>query len=707
MIFNPLKKHIVFIINLVFLFANNVLAQAPWIEWSHTYGGSNLELARQCLLTDDNSYILAGDSFSKDGDVELHYGYAGDADFWILKIDSNQNVIWQKTFGGTDDDYLVGLQQTPDGGYLMVGSVHSTNIQVSFNHGWFDVWVVKIDADGNIEWEKTYGGSESEIARSFTMTSDGGLVIVGSTYSNDGDVTEHFGDNGTMDGWAFKLDTEGNMIWQKSLGGSTTDDLYSVIENENLQYVILGYTHSNDSLVSGNHGGPDVWLAVLSNDGDFLFQQCYGGTLDEYAMTIHQTSDLGYVFCGISKSNDGNVSGHHGASTKFDDWVVKLDSNFVIQWQNSFGGTQDEGIRDIFLKDDGYLFTGSAASIDGDVTSNYGKADMWVVNLDNFGTIQWQKTYGGTDDDFGIGLYPSNDGSYLFFARSASHNVDVPFNNGKEDYWFGKFFIECGIIPELCNGIDENCNGLIDDGIAENITITPLGPTTFCQGGNVTLQAAYSGTSLQWKKDGINIPGETSPTYLVTKKANYSCVTFSDCDTVESAALFVNVIKNPTAVITAGGPTTFCAGGSVTLNVTPVGGAAYQWYKGATAIAGATGTSYVATNNGNYKCRVTKVATGCFKNSNPISVSVPCKEGEILINDIEIYPNPADDVLMVNTNSNTLKSITILNNVGEQVKLLNHSGDVIEINIADLPAGLYVIEIRDGNFYYLNSFIKK
>ena len=269
--------------------------------------------------------------------------------------------------------------------------------------------------------------------------------------------------------------------------------------------------------------------------------------------------------------------------------------------------------------------------------------------------------------------------------------------------------VEGETFPEIeyCNAIDDDCDGVVDDGLEDSISITALGATTFCTGGSVDLIATYSGTSIQWKKNGVDIPGAISPTYTAAVKGNYTCVSYSLCDTVESAAITVFINKNPNAVITAAGPTTFCAGGSVTLNVTPVGGAAYQWYKGATAIAGATGTSYVATTNGNYKCRVTKVATGCFKNSNPISVSVPCKEGEILINDIEIYPNPADDVLMVNTNSNTLKSITILNNVGEQVKLLNHSGDVIEINIADLPAGLYVIEIRDGNFYYLNSFIKK
>ncbi|MBK8341907.1 MAG: T9SS type A sorting domain-containing protein [Bacteroidetes bacterium] len=278
------------------------------------------------------------------------------------------------------------------------------------------------------------------------------------------------------------------------------------------------------------------------------------------------------------------------------------------------------------------------------------------------------------------------------------------------DFWIVTMHAECIPFIEICNTVDDDCNGLIDEGITDSITITATGATTICQGESVTLNATYSGTTVQWKRNGAAITGATSATYITTQKGLYTCYTESDCASAESAGINVVVNKKPSAAITPAGPTSFCAGGNVTLNVTPVGGCSYQWYKGASLIAGATGLSYIASTPGNYKCQVTKIATGCFKNSNTIAVFVPCKEGEELFtSNWTIAPNPATNQIIINNLSdisNEINTINILNSLGEIVitETVENNQQMI-IDISKLPKGLYFVKLNGEKT--LQSFIKQ
>jgi len=260
---------------------------------------------------------------------------------------------------------------------------------------------------------------------------------------------------------------------------------------------------------------------------------------------------------------------------------------------------------------------------------------------------------------------------------------------------------------EICDGLDNNCDGNIDEGVVETISISADGPTTFCQGDNVVLTATHSGATLQWKRNGVNIPGATGTTYTVTVKGAYSCVTTSACGSATSDIIDVIVNKTPNASITAGGPTTFCAGGNVTLSVTPVAGSTYQWFKGG-PIAGATGTNYVATTPGNYKCRVTKTATGCFKNSNVITVSVPCREDNYAGNNtFTLYPNPAFDNITLATIYNTEKTIYLINALGQNLQTINTTENSVTINLTNIPSGVYFIKLEDGINSVKQKFIKQ
>ena len=265
---------------------------------------------------------------------------------------------------------------------------------------------------------------------------------------------------------------------------------------------------------------------------------------------------------------------------------------------------------------------------------------------------------------------------------------------------------------EICNGIDDDCDALIDEDLIESASIIADGPTTFCQGGSVLLTATYTGATVQWKKDGVNIAGATSSTYNATKKGTYTCETTSPCATATSEGIFVNVLKNPPASITAGGSTTFCAGGSVVLTANTGGGLSYQWYKGASLIAGATSINYTATLAGNYKCRVTKTASGCFKNSNSIAVNVPCKQTELTgdPNSFSIYPNPNSGTFTINANISSHQTmLEVYNNIGELIfsKELNSGDGLInkEIEIKDIASGIYLVKLVSGDLEMVENLI--
>ncbi|MBK8341879.1 MAG: T9SS type A sorting domain-containing protein [Bacteroidetes bacterium] len=260
---------------------------------------------------------------------------------------------------------------------------------------------------------------------------------------------------------------------------------------------------------------------------------------------------------------------------------------------------------------------------------------------------------------------------------------------------------------ELCNSIDDNCNGIIDEDITASITVSAGGPTTFCSGGSVLLFATtYTGPSLQWKKNGEDIPGATASTYFATATGIYTCETSSACAFAISEWIEVTVNKNPNASISAAGPTTFCAGGSVVLTEVAVAGCTYQWYKGASPIAGATSLTYNATTSGNYKCRVTKTATGCYKNSNAIAVSVPCREGEMIGNEISVYPNPASNNISIITKSNELKTIEIFDAIGNKIIIISTEEIKVELNIEKYAPGVYFILIQENGVVNSTKIIK-
>ncbi len=422
----------------------NVNAQFTGIQWQKALGGSATDIAKAVQQTTDGGYIVAGYTQSNDGDVTFNHG---NSDYWVVKLDATGTIQWQKTYGGSDYEEATSIQQTTDGGYIVAGLSESNDGDVTGHHLGFansDYWVVKLDASGTLQWEKSLGGDDQERAYSIYQTNDGGYVVAGWAYSFNGDVTGHHGVPG--DYWVVKLDSSGIIQWQKSLGGSDNDIASSVSQTTDGGYIVAGGAGSTDGDVTGNHFR-DYWVVKLDNVGGLQWEKCYGGSSVDGANSIQQTTDGGYIVGGGSASTDGEVTGNHNS---FDYWVVKIDSSGTLQWEKSLGGSYNENCTSIHqTTDGGYIVAGGTPSNDGDVTGFHGTAmttnDCWIVKLNSSGTIIWEEALGGSGNDGASCIQQTSDGGYIMAGGANSNDGDVTGNHGGGDCWIVKLSQYTGV----------------------------------------------------------------------------------------------------------------------------------------------------------------------------------------------------------------------------------------------------------------------
>jgi hypothetical protein len=344
--------------------------------WEKTFGGSDWDVGNSVQQTSDGGFILVG--------TTLSFG-AGEADVWLIKTDADGNKLWEKTFGGSDWDVGNSVQQTSDGGFILVGTT------LSFGAGEADVWLIKTDADGNKLWEKTFGGSDRDVGNSVQQTSDGGFILVGETAS--------FG-AGEDDVWLIKTDADGNKLWEKTFGGSGWDDGWSVQQTSDGGFIIVGATASFGA------GGFDVWLIKTDADGNKLWEKTFGGDNLDVGLSVQQTSDGGFIIVGETWS--------FGAGWA-DVWLIKTDADGNKLWEKTFGGSGwDEGSSVQQTSDGGFIIVGDTESFGA------GEADVWLIKTDADGNKLWEKTFGGSSYDYGYSVQQTSDGGFIIVGETWS-----------------------------------------------------------------------------------------------------------------------------------------------------------------------------------------------------------------------------------------------------------------------------------------------
>lgn len=408
------------------LFTINGFGQMPNIEWQKSFSGAGNDYGLEIIQTADSGYAFVGTS-----DTAGH----GNSDMLITKIDAQGNQQWRKFYGGSDYDYGTSIKQTSDDGYIVAGFTHSNNGNVVLNRGWSDAWILKLNALGEIQWQKTYGGTDADIASSILQTQEGGYIFLGFSDSTNGDHTESIPAAGD---WVVKLSSNGTIEWQKTLNGSAL--IIKKIKKTLDNAYIIG---SSGTTANGTSVNTDAIITKIDVQGNILFQENYGGSKNDLCSDIIQTDDLGFLVVGSSYSNDGDVSGHHAEVSGWetnDAWAFKINPLGEIEWQKSLGGSDGDSFDSIKKDSDGgYTLLGLTSSIDGDVTANHGIWDAWMVKLDGLGIILGQKCFGGTSMDRGFNIIPTNDGYPIMVGASFSNDGDVTQSLGGGDAWIIKF----------------------------------------------------------------------------------------------------------------------------------------------------------------------------------------------------------------------------------------------------------------------------
>jgi gliding motility-associated-like protein len=572
---------------LLLFFTSALQAQTPTLAWQKCFGGPYLDDGASIEPTSDGGYIMTGEAGGPGGDVTGYHGNVQVGDYWVVKMDNTGTIQWERTLGGFSFDGGSIVHQTPDGGYI-VGGQSATPAGdgdvTSANHGGSDFWVVKLSSTGAIQWQNSYGGEQNEYLYGLDFTPDGGYILAGTTLSTSGQVTGQHG--GANDIWVVKLSSTGAFQWQKCLGGSDDDEAFDVKAYSDGTYVVAGYTYSQDGDVTGNHGGRDMWVVKLDNGGAILWAKCLGGTGVDQAWGVVAMADGGCVAAGSTTSNDGNVTGNHGAA---DIWVVRLDNTGALQWQKCYGGSNSEIAYSMSATPDGgYLVAGSTTSTDGDVTCFNTNSHLmgWVFKIDGTGVLQWQTVLGGNYFDEEHSIKPTSDGGAIVGGYTGS--PDLP-----------------GYHPDVTSSIGDFYAAKLSPPPVVTINV-PTG--ILCAGTPFTFTATVTNApslfDYQWIKSGVNQMVNTS-TYSTTNLANGDqvfcrIIVYGACGPtpVSSNIVTLNVSPQPApaiSIIGFGGP--ICPGTPVTFtaSVSNAGGMpVYQWQDNGNPV-GTNSPSYTST----------------------------------------------------------------------------------------------------------------
>lgn len=427
-------------------------------QWSIAIGGETQ--ASSIQATNDGGFVVAGTNTNSD--IYQHS--------WIVKLNTDGQIAWQKVYRAYEitGSSLNAIQQTSDGGYIVTA------------YGFLRIgledyaWILKLNSDGSVAWQKTYGGSGSDRVSDVKLTGDGGYIVGGHTSSFGVDSSDY---------WVLKLDSNGALVWQKTYGYSSDEKLSVIQQTSDSGYIIAGNT-----TVRNTNG--EAQVIKLNNDGSVAWQKIYSasGFTDNIPEAIQQTSDGGYVVTGLVSVSTGRG---------YDAWILKLNSDGSVAWQKTYGGSGTDYAYDIKLTSDaGYVVVGSFNS------------RAWVFKLDGSGNILWQKTY-GNNGAYSLGL--TNDNGYIISGNTGN------FSNS----WVAKLNSQgeipgCSIIGVSNASVVNNLATTDNSHTLSTQTITAIPTTVQFSPANTTEQVTYECTVGPPPATVTPTPTPTPPTPTAT-----------------------------------------------------------------------------------------------------------------------------------------------------------------------------------------------
>ncbi|RYD56649.1 MAG: hypothetical protein EOP56_11400 [Sphingobacteriales bacterium] len=422
---------------------SEVYAQAPkGIQWQKAYGSTGTDDVSFMIRATDGGYLIGGTSDVAGPDGDLTYSDKGMRDYRIMKLDATGNKEWDRGYGGSKEDIVMCAIAVSDGGYL-IGGASLSGKEGDKSEGprgaVGDYWILKLDASGNKQWDKTLGSENEEYCTSMIETADGNFLIGGSgLLKMTGDVTAV--SQGALDIWVVKLDKNGKKIWDKVYGGKNSDKLAQLIATADGGFVAVG---SSSSVAGGGKteapkGLDDYWILKADTGGVKKWDKTIGSRKSDFATCITEAYNGGYLVAGIGGDTVTNDKTQKGKGF----WVVRLDTAGKKKWDKLYIDEKGYAPSSVIKSGDGgYLLAGTAINTASTAPMVRGGADYLLMRLDSAGTKTWAYTLGGSLADTCMAMVETEDG-YVLAGSSASPDgadkVGHKFGAGNKDYWIVK-----------------------------------------------------------------------------------------------------------------------------------------------------------------------------------------------------------------------------------------------------------------------------
>lgn len=442
------NKHIAV---LLILLGGCLFGNAQKIRWQVCLGDLGYDNGHVMIPVENGCFLVGGTTSSTKGIGEGNH--SNNFDLVAAKISGEGKIIWSKCIGGTNKEEFGDMKQTPDGGVILIGTTKSIDGDAADGHGKKDLLVAKLDALGRLEWTKCYGGLGNDRGTAIIPTAEGGYLIGGESGSNTGNISTH---KGGLDAWVAKIDAYGMVEKEKSLGGRGNETVKLLHETRPGRYMVICATTSTEGDIKDHIGAKDVWIASLSKNFDFVWTRSYGGSdFDEvHGMTFNHRGE--YVFSGstFSEDEDLDLTTNHGLG---DSWMFLITEDGNLAWSQTYGGAKSEGGNGVAqCPDRGYIMVGTSNSEDRYVPVNKGLYDGWIVRTDSIGRKLWSATFGGEDFEYLYDVMALDDDNFmaLGFAESVKGDLIELDKEIGNDFWLFRFSApnsEEGSFPKSSN----------------------------------------------------------------------------------------------------------------------------------------------------------------------------------------------------------------------------------------------------------------